>query len=201
MPASRRTLLVAASGLLAAPALLRAARAEEADPRLAPRDAGDPKAKTQVEEWFSFTCPHCARFAADVYPEIKAKLIDTGKIHYVFREYPRDQLDLAAACVARSLPASRYEPFVFALFASQRAWAFDRTIVPLDELAKRAALAGMPRDVFDKAIADDTLKNAILSAQVEAEKKYSIDSTPTFIVNGKPLVGEQTYAAFAAAAG
>jgi len=199
MPTTRRTLLTATATLLATPAILRAQA--PMDPRMAPRDLGDPKAKLQVEEWFSFTCSHCANFAAEMFPDIKTKLIDTGKMHYTFREFPRDQLDLAAACVARTLPASRYEPFMFSLLDSQRAWAFDRSVVPIDELAKRAALAGMPREVFDKAVADEGLKTAILAAQEAAEKKYSIDSTPTFIVNGTPHAGEMTADAFLALAG
>jgi protein-disulfide isomerase len=199
MPTTRRTLLTATASLLATPAILRAQA--PMDPRMAPRDLGDPKAKLQVEEWFSFTCSHCANFAAEMFPDIKTKLIDTGKMHYTFREFPRDQLDLAAACVARTLPASRYEPFMFSLLDSQRAWAFDRSVVPIDELAKRAALAGMPREVFDKAVADEGLKTAILAAQEAAEKKYSIDSTPTFIVNGTPHAGEMTADAFLALAG
>jgi protein-disulfide isomerase len=64
-----------------------------------------------------------------------------------------------------------------------------------------AALAGMAHDQFDSAIADDTLKSAILAAQASAEQKYSIDSTPTFIINGKAHPGEMTYAQFATAVG
>jgi protein-disulfide isomerase len=207
MQTTRRHLLAATGALLAAPALLpgltqgRAeAWADAPDPRMEPRIYGSPKAKTMVQEWFSFTCPHCANFAADIYPEIKAKLIDTGKIRYEFCEFPRDRIDLAAAMVARSLPPSRYEPFILALLASQQQWAFNRDADPMDELAKEAALAGMPRDQFDKVVNDDALKTALLAKQSAAEEKYSIDSTPTFIVNGKAHAGEMTFDEFAALA-
>jgi 2-hydroxychromene-2-carboxylate isomerase len=119
----------------------------------------------------------------------------------VFREYPRDKLDLMAAMVARSLPASRYEPFVMALFASQKHWAYDRSVDPQEELVKMAALAGMSRDAFTLAVGDDTLKGEILAAQAEAEQKYHIDSTPTFIINGKPHPGEMSYDQFATVTG
>jgi protein-disulfide isomerase len=193
---------LAASAILTAPALIgRRAHAQSAtppDPRMAPRQEGSPTAKDRVEEWFSFTCSHCAAFAQEVYPDVKAKLIDTGKLLYVFREFPRDKLDLTAAMVARSLPASRYEPFVLALFATQAHWAFTQTSDPRDELAKMAALAGMPRDAFDKATSDQALQQALLDARTEAEEKYKVDSTPTFIVNGTPHSGEMTYDRFAA---
>jgi protein-disulfide isomerase len=165
---------------------------------MAPREEGSPTAPDHVEEWFSFTCPHCAAFAEDVYPEVKTKLIDTGKLLYVFREFPRDKLDLMAAMVARSLPPSRYEPFMMALFATQQHWAFTQTSDPKEELAKMAALAGMPREAFDKAISDEQLQQALIDARTEAEEKYKVDSTPTFIVNGKSHSGEMTYDRFAA---
>jgi len=199
MQTTRRHLLATAGAMLAVPALIPGrARADAADPRMAPRVEGADTAKTYVQEWYSFTCPHCARFAADVYPEIKAKLIDTGKIRYEFCEFPRDRVDLAAALVARSLPASRYEPFMLALLASQQQWAFNRDSDPMDELAKEAALAGMPREVFNKVTNDDALKTALLAKQSDAQQKYAIDSTPTFIVNGKAHPGELTFQEFAA---
>jgi protein-disulfide isomerase len=188
--------LIAAAAALPATAPMARAEAPPADPRLAPRSLGKPDARP-VEEWFSFTCPHCARFAADVLPQIRAQLIDTGKIRYVFREYPRDQTDLMAAMVARSLPAERYEPFMMELFRTQAHWAFDRSVEPKDELAKMAALAGMPREMFDQVTADEGLKAAILGAQAEAEKTYSIESTPTFIIDGHVHSGEVTYDTFA----
>jgi len=194
MHATRRTFLAATAALLAAPVAARA----DADPRMALREDGSATAKNVVEEWFSFTCPHCARFAADVYPEIKTKLIDTGKLRWVFREFTRNKLDMAAGLVARSLPPSRYLPFVDALFAGQAQWAFNQQADPMDELAKMAALAGMPRDSFDKVTNDDALRTALLAVQTEAEQKYSIDSTPTFIINGKAESGEMPYDRFAA---
>ena len=193
--------LLAATGALTATGLLApAAKADPApaaaDPRMAERGEGKPGAKP-VEEWFSFTCPHCARFAADVFPQVREKLIDTGKIRYVFREYPRDQTDLMAAMVARSLPVERYEPFMMELLRTQMHWAFDRSVEPKDELAKMAALAGMPREMFDRVVADDGLRAAILAAQAEAEKTYQIESTPTFVINGHAHAGEATFETFA----
>ncbi len=167
-----------------------------ADPRMADRALGLADAKITVQEWFSFTCPHCARFASDVFPLIQAQLIDTGKLRYVFKEYPRDQVDLMAAMVARSLPPERYEPFVMSLLSTQMRWAFDRSVDPKEELAKQAALAGMPREYFDKVVSDTKLKDEILADQAQAEKSYSIDATPTFVSNGRSHSGEMTFDEF-----
>ena len=82
---------------------------------MAERSAGNADAKVTVQEYFSLTCTHCAAFQKETFPKIKQELIDTGRIHYVWRDYPLDQLALYAAMVARTLPPDRYEPFVTAL--------------------------------------------------------------------------------------
>jgi protein-disulfide isomerase len=98
--------------------------------------------------------------------------------------------------VARYLPPERYEPFVMALFQSQDRWAFNRGASPTDELWKMAALAGMNRQAFDEAIADNGLKTWILQQQADDQKKWHIDATPSFVINDKKYSGEMSYDAF-----
>ncbi len=191
----RRTLLslVALTGF--SPALAPAlARAE--DPRMTQRAIGKPDAKTQVVECFSLTCTHCAAFSQETFPDVKAKLIDTGKVFYIFHDFPLDQVALTAAMVARALPAERYEPFVQALFASQDHWAFAQGVDSTDELWKLAALAGMSRATFDATVADSAFRDAILAAQKADAARWNIDSTPTFVINGQVHPGEMDYDAF-----
>ena len=64
-----------------------------------------------------------------------------------------------------------------------------------------AGLAGMPRATFDAAVGNEALKTAILAQQDVASKKYSVDSTPTFVFNGKPQAGEVSFSTFAKLAG
>ncbi|MCQ8240019.1 thioredoxin domain-containing protein [Rhizosaccharibacter radicis] len=205
MSIRRRTLLAASpalllgggalfGGVLAAGAPARAAAG--ADPRMADRALGKPDAKLVVQEWFSLTCTHCARFAQVVFPEVKQKLIDTGRIRYVFKDYPLDQVALLAAMVARALPPERYEPFVMSLLASQDRWAFAPNADPQAELAKMAALAGMSHELFQKTIADDGLKQAILDEQDRGVKQFKIDSTPSFLFGSKLVTGEMDYDTF-----
>jgi protein-disulfide isomerase len=190
----RRTLLAGAP--LAG--LLRIAPAAAAtDPRMAERSLGKPDAKLVVQEWFSLTCTHCARFAQVVFPEVKQKLIDTGRIRYVFCDFPLDQIALAAAMVARALPPERYEPFVLSLLASQDRWAFSQSNDPQTELGKMAALAGMSHDQFAQVINDAALKQAILDEQDRAAKQLKIDSTPSFIFGTKLVAGEMDFDTFA----
>lgn len=196
----RRTLILAGIGLPASAlldiAVPGAAVAAPVDPRMTLRALGPADAKVVVQEWYSLTCTHCARFSQTVFPEVKAKLIDTGRIRYEYHDFPLDQVALTAAMVARALPPERYEPFVQALFASQDTWAFSQSNDPQVELAKMAALAGMSHDVFQQTVSDQGLRQAILDEQNAGQAKYKIDSTPSFIFGKTLFSGEMDYDTF-----
>ena len=191
MRLTRRTLLSVAAAAAVIPTVARAD-----DPRTLPRIFGRPDAKVVVIEYFSLTCTHCAAFSREVMPDIRTKLVEPGKVAFDYRDFPLDQLALTAAMVARSLPPERYEPFITALFASQDRWAFARGVNNTEEIWKTAALAGMNRATFDSAINDNLLKTFILNEQDEAQKKWGVDSTPTFIINGQKTAGELSFDTF-----
>lgn len=182
---SRRALL-AAGALLAGslPALAQTGSAQPSDPRLGERTAGQADAPVKVLEFFSLTCSHCAAFHRDTWPQVKRELVDTGIIQMVWWDFPLDQLALNAAAVARSLPPERYEGFIGTLLANQDRWAFTRGN-QMDELARLAALAGMPRAKFDEVVADEGLKRAILERRLVAERDYNVSATPSFSFQGK----------------
>ena len=197
---TRRTLLAASLlALPAASALLRPAYAEGEDARFADRALGNADAKVTVQEYFSLTCTHCAAFQKETFPRVKAELIDTGKIRYIWRDYPLDQLALYAAMISRALPPERYEPFISALLSTQDRWAFIRGGNPVEELAKLSMLAGMTRATFDATVRDDKLKQFVLDEQAKGEKTYSVNSTPTFVFNNKPTAGAVSFDTFAKA--
>lgn len=196
MPLSRRLTLAGLVATATAQVAAQPAHAQSSDPRMADRTIGSADAKTVVEEWFSLTCTHCAEFQKSTFPQVKKDLIDTGRVRYVWRDYPLDQVALVAAMVARALPPERYEPFITTLLLTQDRWAFAQGVNSTDELAKLAALAGMPRSTFDTTIGDAGLKQAILTAQDAAEKKLNVNSTPSFIINGRLVAGAIRYPAF-----
>jgi protein-disulfide isomerase len=167
-----------------------------ADQREAERSLGDRAAKVTVLEFFSLTCTHCAAFARETMPDVEKDLITPGKVRFVYHDFPLDQVALTAAMVARSLPAAQYYPFVTALFASQDRWAFARGINTTEEIWKLAALAGMARANFDKAVGDTDLRNWILQQQQADQDHWKIDATPSFVINGQKYSGEMSYEAF-----
>jgi protein-disulfide isomerase len=198
MSIARRSLLLAAPAAVLVPSL---ARAQAADPRLGERSAGKPDAPVTVIEYFSLTCSHCATFHTQTWPQVKSRLVDTGKVRMVWRDFPLDQLALAGAVVARSLPAERYEGFVSALLASQDRWAFARGADNIGEIAKIAALAGMSRAQVDAALADQALQRGILEARLKGQQEHNVTSTPTFVFGNRPHPGAVSYERFAELAG
>jgi len=158
---------------------------------------GNPDAKVTVIEYASMTCGHCARFHNIVYPELKKKYIDTKKIRFIFREFPLDNLAAAASMLARCTDTpQKGEILTGALFKRQREWVIrGNPVPPLFEIAKQV---GFTQEAFDKCLNNRDLLNKIAQGRDAASKKFGIDSTPTFFVNGKRLQGGNM-AAFEAA--
>ena len=99
---------------------------------------GDPSAPNVVVEYASMTCPHCADFHQKLFPELKTKYVDTGKVRFVFREFPLDRLVALASMVARCSGKDGYFPMVDTLFKSQESWAFNEDPMPkLFDVAKQ----------------------------------------------------------------
>jgi protein-disulfide isomerase len=171
------------------------------DRRLTERSAGSPDAPQTVIEYFSMTCGHCAQFHRDVWPRVKAELVDTGKVRMVWRDYPLDQLAVAAHAIARALPPERYEAFIGALLASQDRWAFARGADSLGEIAKIAAIAGLSRAQVEAAATDQTLQRAVLENRLQGEREHRVNSTPTFVFGSRTQPGSVTFERFKELAG
>ncbi|MXP62507.1 DsbA family protein [Roseomonas sp. M0104] len=196
MSLSRRTLMLAPA------VLLPVAAAAQGTPQgggvdLGERSAGPANAPVTVQEFFSLTCTHCAAFHRETWPRVKQELVEKGRMRMVWRDFPLDQLALAAAQVARSLPPERYEGFIGALLSSQERWAFNRNADNIAEIAKIAALAGMNRQQVDAAINNEALRRAILEERLKAEQQYKVSSTPSFAFGASKVVpGELSFDRF-----
>jgi protein-disulfide isomerase len=161
---------------------------------------GNADAPNVIIEYASMTCPHCAQFQKDVFPALKAKYIDTGKAKYMLREFPLDNLAVAAFMLARCSGNDRYYPMVDAMFSTQENWAAPG-VDAKDKLLQIARQAGISKDQFDQCLADKELFNKIVQVRKRANEKFGVDSTPTFFVNGKKLTGDHQLKDFDAALG
>jgi protein-disulfide isomerase len=149
---------------------------------------GSADAKVTIVEYSSLTCPHCAAFATKTLPELKTKYIDTGKVRFVSREFPIDNLAAAGAMLARCVDKDKAFAFVDTMFATQATWAGGQGN-PVPKLFEVAKQAGFTQESFDKCLTDQPLLDKINAVRTRGSDAFKVNSTPTFFVNGKRLAG------------
>lgn len=158
---------------------------------------GKPKAKVEIVEYASLSCPHCAHVNETLIPQLKAKYIDTGKARLVLREMMTPPTEVAAAgwLLARCSGPKNYFNVVDQVFRSQSKWRDGDLLAIFQGIG---AANGVDKTRFDACLRDrDAL--ASLNARAEAAAAAGVTSTPTFFVNGKRLDGELSMATFDAA--
>jgi protein-disulfide isomerase len=153
---------------------------------------GSDKAPVTVIEYASMTCPHCAHFSETTFPELKKRYIDTGKVRFIFRPFPFDKVAAAAfmlASCARTAGGgdARYMAVVETLFAQQDQWVNDHPLEPLKNIAKQL---GFSDDSFKACLTNQKVLDDIEAVRDRAVDKLGVNSTPTFFVNGKRVVGD-----------
>jgi protein-disulfide isomerase len=149
---------------------------------------GNTEAPITVVEYASMTCGHCANFHIKVFPTLKEKYVDTGKVRFIMREFPLDNLAAAASMLARCAGEGKTFPLISVLFAKQEDWAFVKGD-PRPELLKFAKQAGFTQESFEKCLTDQKLLDDISAVRARAADTFGVNSTPTFFVNGKRLNG------------
>jgi protein-disulfide isomerase len=158
---------------------------------------GKADAPNVIVEYASMTCPHCAQFDKVVFPELKAKYIDTGKVRLIFREFPLDGLAARASMIARCAGPDRYFAMIDVMFQTQPNWVVEGPEA-LDHLLQLARQAGFSKEKFDACLADKDLFLKIVDERQLAADEFQVDSTPTFFVNGKRMSGEHQLTDFEA---
>jgi protein-disulfide isomerase len=159
---------------------------------------GKPDAPVTIVEYMSMTCPHCAHFHNTTFEEIKKKYVDTGKARFIIREFPFDPAAAAAFMLARcnaskpeelSMP-EQYFAMVAALFKQQETWAAaeDRRAA----LLQMSKLAGFTEDSFTKCLTNQKLLDEVNATRERGAKEFGVDSTPTFLINGKRYSGDMS---------
>ncbi|MGB0570559.1 MAG: DsbA family protein [Alphaproteobacteria bacterium] len=177
------------AGVIALAFAVTSAPAQQAiDPATAlqERSIGSSDAPVTLIEYFSLTCPFCARFHNDVYGDLKKKYVDTGKVRFVYKEFPHDGVDLRAGMMARCADPRRYAGLVQVLFKNQPNWA--RSNDPMAELAKIGRLAGIDDATFESCTSSEELSNGLLAERQKASAQ-GVRSTPTFAIDGQLYPG------------
>ena len=200
MRITRREFVVSASALVAAASFLASAPlalAQTVEELMRPGPLpdlvlGKADAPVTIIEYASMTCPHCANFHKTTYAALKTKYIDTGKVRFIFREFPLDELAVAASMLARCAgkdDSGKAMALIDVLFASQDKWATRNPVPLLQQIGKQA---GVTEKAFDECLKDQKLYNDIMAVRERGSKEYKVESTPTLFVNGKMQKGGAT---------
>jgi protein-disulfide isomerase len=148
---------------------------------------GSEKAPVTIIEYASMTCPHCAHFSENTFPELQKRYIDTGKVRFTLRTFPLDALAAAGFMLAICGGKDKYMPIVETLFAKQPEWIVKEPVPPLKSIAKQF---GFSEESFDQCLANQKVLDDIQSVRDRAVEKLGVNSTPTFFINGKKMVGD-----------
>ena len=162
------------------------------DMALGPNDAA-----VTITEYASMTCPHCAAFNEQVFPKIKKEYIDTGKVRYIFREFPLDIKAAAGSMLSRCIAkddAPKYFAVTDMLFRQQNDWVMKNTTETLTRIGKQA---GLTQQQVETCLKDQALLDKIAADQKYASDVLKVDSTPTFFINGEKIKGETSFEDFA----
>lgn len=146
---------------------------------------GNPDAPITMVEYASLTCPHCATFHNNIFPELKEKYIKTGKVKLVFRNFIRDQLDVAVSMITRCYGPDKFFDLMDLYFLRQRQWL---TQEPLPEISAIARTAGISRVDLDACISNTELQAHLLDMQKDGRAE-GVSGTPTFFINDQQQVG------------
>jgi protein-disulfide isomerase len=157
---------------------------------------GPADASVTITEYASMTCPHCAAFNEAVFPKIKSAYIDSGKVRYVFREFPLDIKAAAGSMLARCIAkedAGKYFAVIEMLFKQQNDWVTKNTTETLTRIGKQA---GLSQQAVEACLKDQALLDKIAADQKFASDVLKVNSTPTFFVNGEMIKGETSFEEF-----
>ena len=153
---------------------------------------GSAKAPVSIVEYASMSCLHCAAFDENVFPMLKSKYIDTGKVRFVFREFPLDIKAAAASMLARCIAgddAEKYFGVVDTLF-KQQDQLMEQT---KDTLKLIGGRAGMSEGAVEACEKNQAMLDKLSADQNFAYKELKVDATPTFFINGEMSKGAMSF--------
>lgn len=160
---------------------------------LGDKTMGKDNAPVTMIEYASATCSHCADFTVKTFPKIKEKYVDTGKVKFIFREFPFDPVAAGAFMLARCAPEDKYFQVLDLLFHTQRQWAVEKPLGPLFNVVKQA---GFTDESFKACLANQKVLDGIEWVRNRGAEAFKIDSTPTFFVNGQVYKGALSFEEF-----
>ena len=157
---------------------------------------GDENAPITIIEYASLSCSHCSDFHNNTLGKLKNEYIDTGKVRFVFRDFPFNYPALLGSMVLRCIPGDVRYDYMNALFQLQPNWVDRDNAKTTQELFKIMQSGGMTKEEFDTCITNVDLENKILQGVIGAQNEFNIQSTPSFLINGILVEGNKSIKEF-----
>ena len=157
---------------------------------------GDKDAPITIIEYASMSCSHCANFHNNTLEKLKIEYIDTGKVKFVFRDFPFNYPALLGSMMMRCIPNDLRYTYMNALYKLQKTWVDRENSVTKQELYKIMQSGGMTKEDFEACISNVDIENEILTGLMLAQKEFNIRSTPSFLVNGELIEGNKSIKEF-----
>ena len=155
---------------------------------------GQDQAPVKIKIFSSLTCPHCASFHINVVSEIKKEYIETGKVQLIFLDFPLDQVAFNASKLLHCLDKKKQILFLDTIYETQNKWMSGSNIKDINKNLKKIVMNfGINSTQYDKCLINETISDKILNGRIDANHKYSIDSTPTIIINEKKFEGSTSF--------
>ena len=155
---------------------------------------GSYDATVKIKIYSSLTCPHCANFHINVVPKIKKEYVKSGKVQLIFIDFPLDQAAFNASKLLHCLDPKNQVTFLDIIYETQNKWASGSNINDINNnLKKIVKNLGISSVQFEKCLINETISDKILNYRIAANQKYSINSTPTIIINEKKLEGSVNF--------
>jgi len=148
---------------------------------------GKADAPITIIEYASMTCIHCAHFHEAVFPYLKEKYIDTGKVRMIYREFPLDPLAAAVSMLLRCSPNDKYFDLMGLFYDKRDQWISREK--PVETLQAFARQIGFTEATFKTCITDQKLFDGINEFRTRGSDVFKVDGTPTFFINGRKEVG------------
>ena len=157
---------------------------------------GSPDAPVTIIEYASMSCSHCADFHNNTLDDLKSEYIDTGKVRFVFRDFPFNYPALAGSMIVGCVPKDVKYQYMNALYKLQNNWIRREHSDTREELYKIMQSGGMKQEEFDLCLSNIDLENDILEGVMSAQREFNIRSTPSFIINGVLYSGNKNIKEF-----
>jgi len=155
---------------------------------------GKADAPITIIEYASLGCSHCAAFHHDTYPKIKKNYIDTGKARLVFRDFPLGTRATAAAMISNCAGPTKYFGFVDLFFKGQADWSQAQNAqVAMEQIAR---FGGMQASDVAACLTNQKMIDKVEASKKIAVKKFDINATPSFVINGLVISGAHPYEDF-----